>query len=43
VAGDGNTVFSEYEEKVRLIKRIKDIKEELTSLQEKVSMINRSL
>jgi hypothetical protein len=33
----------EYEEKVRLTMRMKDIKEELRSLQEKLSMINRSL
>ncbi len=37
------TTSSEYEEKARLTKRMKDIKEELTSLQEKLSMINRSL
>lgn len=33
----------EYEEKARLTKRMEDIKEELASLQERVSMINRSL
>lgn len=33
----------EDEEKSRLMKRMEDIKEELTSLQEKLSMINRSL
>jgi len=33
----------EREEKARLTERIKEIKEELASLQEKVSMINRSL
>ena len=33
----------QYEEKARLTKRTKDVKEELTSLQEKLSTINRSL
>jgi len=37
------TTSPEYEEKVGLTNRIKDIKEELTSLQEKLSMINRGL